>query len=63
MKVYTSSAKSSLIAQGSATGGGTYGPLSIGDNTNATLFVTATDAAGNESEEACARLTVRPRAR
>ncbi|MBI2945931.1 MAG: hypothetical protein HYY25_17170 [Candidatus Wallbacteria bacterium] len=49
VKVYTSSAKSSLIAQGSATGGGTYGPLSIGDNTNATLFVTATDAVGNES--------------
>ncbi|MBI4867884.1 MAG: hypothetical protein HY816_13140 [Candidatus Wallbacteria bacterium] len=49
IKIYTDSGKATLIVSGNANGSGTWGPLSIGDDTNATLHVTATDAANNES--------------
>ncbi|MBI4869067.1 MAG: hypothetical protein HY816_19170 [Candidatus Wallbacteria bacterium] len=58
VRVYASSAKSQLVTSGTAAGG-VY-DLSIGSNTNATVFVTATDRAGNEGPGTAATNDVAP---
>lgn len=49
VKVYSNSELTDLIGSGQADENGSFGPIDIGDNLYAIVYVTATDAAGNRS--------------
>ncbi|MDP3043456.1 MAG: Ig-like domain-containing protein [bacterium] len=49
VKVYSDSGLTILIGSGLADENGSFGPIDIGDNLYAIVYVTATDAAGNQS--------------
>ncbi|MDP3014749.1 MAG: Ig-like domain-containing protein, partial [Candidatus Subteraquimicrobiales bacterium] len=49
VKVYSTPELTDLIGSGLADENGSFGPINIGDNLHATVYVTATDAAGNQS--------------
>ncbi|MBI2061973.1 MAG: hypothetical protein HYT87_19710 [Nitrospirae bacterium] len=49
VKVWADALLTSLLGQGTASASGIFGAISIGDNTSATVYITATDAAGNQS--------------
>ncbi|MBI2060125.1 MAG: hypothetical protein HYT87_10170 [Nitrospirae bacterium] len=49
VRIYSDGLVTSLIAQTSSLADGSFPAVSVGDNANATVYITATDGAGNQS--------------